>query len=122
MGYGGQTVAPAQRLELPVEGMTCSSCAGRVEKSLNGLDGVEATVNFATARASVDFDPERVAPEQLVGAVERVGYSASWPPPAGAERAEEAGEPDPTADLRRRLIVSAVLSLPVLLLAMVEPL
>jgi Cu+-exporting ATPase len=118
-----QAVEPkAERLELPIEGMTCSSCAGRVEKSLNGIEGVEATVNFATERASVDFDPERVAPEELVGAVESVGYSASLPAPAGEERGEDAGEPDPTADLRRRLIVSAVLSLPVLLLSMVEPL
>ncbi len=111
-----------ERLELPIEGMTCSSCAGRVEKSLNGLDGVEATVNFATERATVSFDPEQVAPEALVGAVESVGYSASLPAPAGGERAENEHEPDPTADLRRRLIVSAVLSLPVLLLSMIEPL
>ncbi|HSK49650.1 MAG TPA: heavy metal-associated domain-containing protein, partial [Solirubrobacterales bacterium] len=52
--------AEAERIELPIEGMTCSSCAGRVEKSLNGLDGVEATVNFATERATVEFDPARV--------------------------------------------------------------
>src|SRR4051794_34810358 len=113
MGYQEQTTTPVQRLELSIEGMTCSSCAGRVEKSLNGLDGVEATINFATERASVDFDPERVDPEQLVGAVEKVGYSASLPAPTGAERGEDADEPDPTADLRRRLIVAAVLSLPV---------
>ena len=51
-----------RRVELPIEGMTCASCAGRVEKSLNKLEGVEATVNFATERATVEFDPERVAP------------------------------------------------------------
>jgi len=110
----------SQTLELPIEGMTCSSCAGRVEKRLNELEGVEATVNFATERASVSFDPARVAPEQLVEAVEGVGYSASLPAARGDE--DEIAEPDPTADLRRRLIFSAALSLPVLLLAMVEPL
>ncbi|HEX5990114.1 MAG TPA: heavy metal translocating P-type ATPase [Solirubrobacterales bacterium] len=110
----------AERLELPIEGMTCSSCAGRVEKSLNQLEGVEATVNFATERATVSFDPARVAPEDLVGAVEDVGYDAALPATGGGE--EEAGEVDPTEDLRRRLIFSTVLSLPVLAMAMIEPL
>jgi len=109
-----------ERLELPIEGMTCSSCAGRVEKSLNRLEGVEASVNFATERASVSFDPGRVEPEALIGAVESVGYSASLP----ADEPDGAGERehDPTEDLRRRLIFAAALSLPVLLLAMIEPL
>jgi Cu+-exporting ATPase len=112
----------AERLELPIEGMTCAGCAGRVEKSLNRLDGVEATVNFATERATVEFDPAQVEPEQLLGAVESIGYAASLPASAGG--ALETGEPevDPTADLRRRLIFAAALSLPVLLLAMIEPL
>jgi len=108
-----------QRLEMPIEGMTCSSCAGRVEKSLNRLDGVEASVNFATERASVSFDPDRVAPEQLVGAVAEVGYSASLPDEEGEGDVVAA---DPTEDLRRRLIFAAALSLPVLLLSMIEPL
>jgi P-type Cu+ transporter len=114
-----------ERLELPIEGMTCSSCAGRVEKSLNGLDGVEATVNFATERATVSFDPSRVAPEALVGAVEDLGYAASLPATDGDEgEASEEADPtaDPTADLRRRLIFSVALSLPVLAMAMIEPL
>ncbi|HEY5942693.1 MAG TPA: heavy metal translocating P-type ATPase [Solirubrobacterales bacterium] len=110
-----------ERLELPIEGMTCSSCAGRVEKSLNRLDGVEATVNFATERASVSFDPTLVAPGELVGAVEDVGYAAALPAPAG-EQDEATEEPDPTADLRRRTIFAAALSLPVLAMAMIEPL
>jgi Cu+-exporting ATPase len=101
--------------------MTCSSCAGRVEKSLNQLEGVEASVNFATERASVRFDPERVEAEALVGAVESVGYSASLPATGKEEGAaeHEHGEAD---DLRRRLIFATVFSLPVLLLAMIEPL
>jgi P-type Cu+ transporter len=120
MGYRRQA-ATKGRLELPIEGMTCASCAGRVEQSLNRLDGVEATVNFATERATVEFDPGQVEPEQLLGAVERVGYSAALPAPAGGEGAQD-GEPDPTEDLRRRLVFAAALSLPVLLLAMIEPL
>ena len=120
MGYLEQA-ATKDRLELPIEGMTCASCAGRVEKSLNRLDGVEATVNFATERASVEFDPAQVKPEQLVGAVESVGYSAALPAPAGEEGTHER-EPDPTEDLRRRLVFAAALSLPVLLMAMIEPL
>ena len=109
-----------ERLELPIEGMTCSSCANRVEKSLNQLDGVAATVNFATERATVNFDPGRVAPEQLVGAVEQVGYAASLP--QDGEEEEETHEHAAAAELRRRLLFSAALSLPVLLLAMIEPL
>jgi Cu+-exporting ATPase len=109
----------AERLELPIEGMTCSSCAGRIEKSLNKLEGVEATVNFATERASVSFDPARVAPEKLVEAVEGVGYEASLP---ASETEGEADAADPTEPLRRRLIFSAALSLPVLLISMIEPL
>jgi P-type Cu+ transporter len=120
MGYTKVRPAAAERLQLPIEGMTCSSCAGRVEKSLNRIEGVEATVNFATGRASVSFDPGRVDPGQLVGAVEDVGYTAFLPNVEG-ERGETA-EADATEDLRRRLIFAAVLSLPVLLMAMIEPL
>ena len=108
------------RLELPIEGMTCSSCAGRVEQRLNELDGVEATVNFATERASVSFDPERVVAEQLLDAVEGAGYAASLPTATAGQ--DEPPAPDPSADLRRRLVVAVVLSLPVFLLSMIEPL
>jgi Cu+-exporting ATPase len=122
MGYREQETAEKDRLELPIEGMTCAGCAGRVEKSLNRLEGVEATVNFATERATVEFDPAQVEPEQLLGAVESVGYSAALPAPAGGE--QEAGErvADPTEDLRRRLVFAAAFSLPVLAMAMIEPL
>ena len=109
-----------ERLELPIEGMTCASCATRIEKRLNKLEGVEATVNYATENAAVVFDPTMVAPADLVAAVEAAGYQAKLAP-QGAE-AEEQVELDPTAPLRRRLLVSAALSLPVLVLAMVEPL
>jgi Cu+-exporting ATPase len=106
-----------ERLELPIEGMTCASCATRIEKRLNKLEGVEATVNYATENAAVHFDPLRVAPEDLVAAVEAAGYQARL-----ATDEPDEPEEDPTAPLRRRLIVSALLSLPVLLLAMIEPL
>jgi Cu+-exporting ATPase len=120
MGYMDQAGAD-ERIELPIEGMTCSSCANRVGKRLNALEGVEATVNFATQRASVTFDPGKVAPEELVEAVEEIGYAARLPhSPGGAVAAPS--EADPTKDLRRRLIFSAALSLPVLAMAMIEPL
>ena len=101
-------------IELPISGMTCASCANRVERKLNTLDGVSATVNYATEKARVDFDPQAVAPEQLVAAVESAGYQAALP-------AQEP-ERDELAPLRRRAIVAAILSIPVLLLAMIPAL
>ena len=107
-----------QRLDLPIEGMTCAACAVRVEKRLNKLDGVSAAVNYATERASVAFDADAVSPEQLVAAVESAGYGAALP------RAEAGDEPhrSPANALRRRLALSAALTLPVLALAMIPPL
>ena len=67
-----------QRLELPIEGMTCAACATRIERKLNKLDGVDATVNYATERATVAFAPA-VAPSDLVAAVEAAGYRALLP-------------------------------------------
>ena len=64
-------------LDLPIEGMTCASCAARIERGLNKLGGVDATVNYVTERASVDFDPATVAPDDLVSTVERLGYRVS---------------------------------------------
>jgi len=105
---------PQQHVELPITGMSCASCANRVERSLNDVDGVLATVNYATERATVDFDPAEVELDDLVRAVEGVGYGAALP---------GAGETDDSSDsLRRRLTVSAALSLPVLLLSMVPSL
>jgi Cu+-exporting ATPase len=116
--------AERERLELPVQGMTCASCANRIERKLNKLEGVEATVNFATEQAAVSYDPELVGPEQLVGSVEAAGYAATLPAPAdsGTEAPDEdAGERE-LRGLRVRLIASAVVSLPVLALAMIPPL
>ena len=114
------TETSSSHVELPISGMTCASCANRIERKLNKLDGVTAAVNYATEKATVEYDPAAVAPEQLVEAVEAAGYTAALPSdePAGAADAEL----DETAPLRMRLIVSAVLSLPVLLMSMIPPL
>ena len=77
---------PERGLELPIEGMTCASCATRIEKRLNKLEGVEASVNYATENAAVTFDPAQVAPEDLVAAVEAAGYRAPARPD-GRDRA-----------------------------------
>ncbi len=109
-----QPKTDAERATLALEGMTCASCAARIERSLNKLDGVEATVNYATETATITYDPALVAPDSLVGAVEKVGYHAS---PA-AERAD-----DHDHDGRPlQLLVALLLSVPLMLLAMVPPL
>ena len=99
--------------------MTCASCANRVEKQLNTLEGVTATVNYATERATVDFRPDAVDPSDLVGAVEAAGYEARLPAAEEPGAADEQPEPDP---LLRRLVASAALSLPVLAVSMVPAL
>ncbi len=111
-----------ETFELPITGMTCASCANRIERKLNKLDGVTATVNYATEKARVEFDAEAVAPEQLVEAVESIGYRATLTTAATSVSEPEAPETDESAPLRRRLIVSAVLSAPVLMMAMVPAL
>lgn len=98
--------------------MTCASCAGRIERKLNNLDGVTATVNFATEKATVDVAGE-VTPEQLIEAVETAGYTAQLP---NAVPAETHVEVDPTAALRTRLMVSAALTVPVVAMAMIPAL
>ena len=102
-----------EQTTLALEGMTCASCATRIERSLNKLDGVEATVNFATETATVSFDRELVAPEQLIAAVEATGYHVSAP----HEEHSHEHEAPPT-----RLIVALVLAAPLVLLAMIPPL
>ncbi|HEX8208471.1 MAG TPA: cation-translocating P-type ATPase, partial [Solirubrobacteraceae bacterium] len=107
-------------VELPISGMTCASCANRIERRLNKLDGVTASVNYATEKATVDFDPEAVAPERLVEAVESAGYQAVLP---SDDPATDAPEPaDETAPLRRRLLVSALLGVPAFLISMIPAL
>jgi Cu+-exporting ATPase len=85
----------SENLELRLDGMTCASCASRVERNLNKLDTVEASVNYATEKARVRFDPATVTPAQLVGAVEAAGYHARLPeppPPPPAEHGHGSGD------------------------------
>src|SRR6187200_311 len=89
---GRQDAAPAH-VDLDLTGMTCASCAARIEKRLNRLDGVTATVNFATERAAVDYDRTRAAPDQLVAAVRAIGYGAT-PPASAAAPAAAPGVPE----------------------------
>jgi Cu+-exporting ATPase len=105
------TAAP-ERTTLALEGMKCAACAERIERTLNRLDGVEATVNFATETAAVSYDPRRVPSAQLLAAVEAIGYHASSARP----RQEEALTTPP------RLVAALALSVPLVLLAMVPPL
>jgi Cu+-exporting ATPase len=120
------TATPTSReLRLDLEGMSCASCAARIEKRLNELDGVEATVNFATEQATVQCD-RTVTLEELVGAVETAGYHARPAAPAHEARRDEAGGHEhrhqPAAALQRRLAAAIALTVPVALLAMVPPL
>ncbi|MGW4334193.1 heavy metal translocating P-type ATPase [Rhodococcus koreensis] len=109
---------PDSQIELAIGGMTCASCANRIERKLNKLDGVTATVNYATEKARVHYDAADVSPEDLVATVEQAGYTARLPevkPPAPEEE-------DPAAALRQRLLVSAVLTVPVIAMAMIPAL
>ncbi|MFI5985753.1 heavy metal translocating P-type ATPase [Streptomyces sp. NPDC051555] len=119
-------------VELTIGGMTCASCAARIEKKLNRMDGVSATVNYATEKARVSYAPE-VQVADLIATVVKTGYTAAEPPPpapepeadpeAGTGSAGDAAAADPElAALRQRLLVSAVLALPVVLLSMVPAL
>ena len=91
--------------------MTCASCAARVERKLNKVDGVRATVNYATEKAEVSY-PDTLSVQDLVEVVEAAGYTAKQPEPVAADDND-------TGPLRRRLIVAAVLTVPLLALAMV---
>jgi Cu+-exporting ATPase len=125
------TTAPAEQtadsaVELQIGGMTCASCAMRIEKKLNKLDGVAATVNYATEKAKVTI-PAGYDPALLIAEVEKTGYSAALPAPKKAKNdtAEggDADDADPElTSLRNRLIVSIVLSVPVIAMAMVPAL
>ncbi|MFC4495637.1 heavy metal translocating P-type ATPase [Streptomyces ovatisporus] len=121
------TVSQTAEVELAIGGMTCASCAARIEKKLNRLEGVEATVNYATEKAKVTHS-ESVAVEELIATVEATGYTAALPPPARAEapaggsakRADE--EADELRPLRQRLVTAVILAAPVIAMAMVPAL
>ncbi|WP_411113282.1 heavy metal translocating P-type ATPase [Streptomyces sp. 029-5] len=139
------TAGTAAEVELMIGGMTCASCAARIEKKLNRMDGVEATVNYATEKAKVSYRGQDVAVEDLIATVEATGYSATRPAPAPAlvpadtdtaDAADTAGTAD-TANapyatdtakdpedvtLRQRLITAVLLSVPVVAMAMIPAL
>jgi len=104
------TTTPARDIELEIGGMTCASCAMRIEKKLNKLDGVNATVNYATETATVTV-PAGYGPQALIAEVEKTGYTASLPKPT-------TDDPELTS-LRNRLVVAFVLATPVILMAMI---
>ncbi|WP_033314352.1 heavy metal translocating P-type ATPase [Streptomyces iakyrus] len=118
---------PTSEIELSIGGMTCASCAARIEKKLNRMDGVTATVNYATEKAKVSY-PDGIEIADLIATVEKTGYTAEEPPPPVPATADErAGEAAPAADgellsLRQRLYVSLVLTVPVVAMAMVPAL
>ena len=117
--------APATggEVELAITGMTCASCANRIERKLNKVEGVTATVNYATEKAKVTYGPG-VTPQDLVATVEQAGYAAALPEPPAAENASETADPHEVAvaALRQRLVVSALLSVPVIAMAMIPAL
>jgi Cu+-exporting ATPase len=106
--------------DLVIGGMTCASCAARVERKLNRLDGVTATVNFATEAARVSF-PETLTVGDLIAAVERTGYTAALPAPSDAGQDADAAASS-RRELRLRMAVSVALAVPVVVLAMVPAL
>ncbi|WP_030857948.1 heavy metal translocating P-type ATPase [Streptomyces sp. NRRL S-37] len=117
-------------VELLIGGMTCASCAARVEKKLNRMDGVTATVNYATEKARIAYPPGTEVAD-LIGTVVRTGYTAEEPAPPRSPQSSQSPQDETSASrkadpeqaaLRRRLTVSALLALPVVLLAMVPPL
>ncbi|HEY7626789.1 MAG TPA: cation transporter, partial [Ilumatobacteraceae bacterium] len=112
------TAGTAEHVDLTLSGMTCAACATRIETKLNRLDGVTATVNYATETASVAYDPLVTSLEAMRGAVESIGYGAD------VRRDDDAGADDEDEKRRRsllrRLVVAAVLGVPVLVLSMVR--
>src|SRR3984885_6704476 len=113
--------AAVSKIELESSGVTCASCAIRIEKKLNKLDGVNATVNYATEKATVTA-PSGYEPQALIAEVEKAGYTAVLPQRRAEPAAEpEAGDPE-LSSLRHRLVAAIVLATPVILMAMIPAL
>jgi P-type Cu+ transporter len=112
-------------ISLAIGGMTCASCSARIEKRLNRLDGVTASVNYATGQASVAHTDDTTV-DEIVATVEAIGYTATVPPTGRSEKDGSTDEPNPedavVRDLRHRLIGASVLGLPVLAMSMISPL
>ncbi|MFE9949682.1 heavy metal translocating P-type ATPase [Streptomyces sp. NPDC005531] len=112
-------------VELSIGGMTCASCAARIEKKLNRMDGVSATVNYATERAKVSYRGEDLSVQDLITTVEKTGYTARRPaPPVRTEGSAPAPEDgaDALRPLRQRLLTAVVLAAPVIAMAMIPAL
>ncbi|MFD9844576.1 heavy metal translocating P-type ATPase [Streptomyces parvus] len=118
-------------VELAIGGMTCASCAARIEKKLNRMDGVEATVNYATEKAKVTYAGADVSVEDLIATVEATGYTArppappaeaAAPPPRSGDTGQGAAEDDGLTPLRQRLITAVLLAVPVIAMAMIPAL
>ncbi|MEU0110013.1 heavy metal translocating P-type ATPase [Streptomyces sp. NPDC006251] len=116
----GTTTGTGAEVELAIGGMTCASCAARIEKKLNRMDGVTATVNYATEKAKVSYAGE-VSVRELIAAVEAAGYTAQEPAPP-EEPGEPAAEADELRPLRERLVTAVVLAVPVVAMAMIPAL
>jgi len=119
------------RIDLPIRGMTCASCAAKIEKRLNAIDGVAATVNYATDKATVTYEANAVTPAELCDAVASLGYEAHVPAPLEAHH--EAAHPgdhhggmhdhtEPVEQARQRLVITAALAIPVIALSMIPAL
>ena len=122
MSTTASTPLPISSVELEIGGMTCASCANRIERKLNKLDGVAATVNYATEKATVSV-PSGYDPVQLIAEVEKTGYTAALPAPRAPEPGSIVRDDDPElTSLRQRLIISAILTAPVIAMAMIPPL
>ena len=103
-------------LDLGITGMTCTSCSARVERKLNKLEGVSASVNFATEAAAIEYDSQSVSPQELISVVESAGYGAF--DMAGAKAEEPQAEKSSDGGLLRRTIISGALSLPLMVVSM----
>ncbi|HMA19606.1 MAG TPA: heavy metal translocating P-type ATPase, partial [Gemmatimonadaceae bacterium] len=120
------TIAPkgSERIDLPVTGMTCAACAARIERSLGKAEGVEqASVNLATERATIQFDPSVTGVEKIVETIRGAGYGATIPPPVAPAMAEQEDahariRREEYEKLRRKFWIAATLALPVLVIAM----
>ncbi|MEV0222477.1 heavy metal translocating P-type ATPase [Streptomyces sp. NPDC050704] len=118
------TTGAAAEVELAIGGMTCASCAARIEKKLNRMDGVTATVNYATEKAKVAYADE-VSVQDLIATVEATGYTAQEPAPVRDRAeggAETAAADDELRPLRERLVTAVILAVPVIAMAMVPAL
>ncbi|SDP55416.1 Cu+-exporting ATPase [Streptomyces sp. cf386] len=112
---------PTTETELVIGGMTCASCAARIEKKLNRLDGVTATVNYATEKAKVSYGGD-VSVRDLIATVEATGYTAQEPAPPVPDATGSGDEPDELRPLRERLVTAVTLAVPVIAMAMIPAL